>query len=226
MTNQGFIQVDQGKQVRFKQGGELIKGTEDAIFLLEEDINLIMSSHFSSVFEAQTPAFISMLSKQAGAAFGDRIGSLFSGQWKQFGFQTWTSTEPLSTTLTIVASMNHNAYKDVVLPIMTLAKLCLPTDTGGGSLLGPGPVLLESMTESQIEKTKANGTYERIIAGRQLNCYLGNYYLPNIIIKTAQPSFSRQIDNYGYPIQGRIQLDLSTVFSANTGMIDEIIRRV
>jgi len=222
MESHGFIKVPEGKLVRFKQGGKLIPGTENARFLLEEDINIIMSSSFSPVKESSGSAIWSMITKQISESINEDVGSFLGGQWKQFGFQSWTGTTPMETSITIVVSMNKNAYKDVVVPIMTLTKLCLPTDVGGGSLLGPGPSLSTSLRKDTIDEALRDEEGKIITVSRQLHCYIGSYLFRNIIVKSAQPTFSRQVDNYGYPISGRIQLSISTVYSATTNMIDEM----
>jgi len=222
MESHGFIKVPEGKLVRFKQGGKLIPGTENARFLLEEDINIIMSSSFSPVKESSGSAIWSMITKQISESVNEKAGAFLGGQWKQFGFQSWTGTTPMETSITIVVSMNKNAYKDVVVPIMTLTKLCLPSDVRGGSLLGPGPVIKTSLKKENEGEISLDENGDIITSGRQLHCYVGSYLLKNIIVKSAQPTFSRQVDNYGYPISGRIQLSISTVYSATTNMIDEM----
>jgi len=226
MTNHGYIKIPLGKLVRFKQGGILIPGTEKAQFQLEEDINIIMGSSFSSVTESNSSAFLSLLSKEVGERISKKFGAFTGGQWKQFGFQTWTSTAPMSTSVTIVCSMEFDAYKEVVLPLMALAKLCLPTDIGSGELFGPGPSLTTSLQKDGIDEIIKDEENKIITAGRQLHCYIGSYRLKNILIKGAQPTFSRQIDNNGYPISGRIQLDIQTVYSATTNMVDDMIKKV
>lgn len=226
MTKHGSIQIPNGKLVRFKQGGELIKGTEKAKFLLEEDINIVMSSTFSPVFSSISSPLVSVFAKQTGESVNKHVGALAGGQWKQFGFQTWTATEPMTTSITIVCSMEYDAYSDVVVPLMTLAKLGLPTDVGGGKLFGPGPSFTTSMLEDNVNEILRDEEGEIITAGRQLHCYIGSYLLKNIIVKGAQPTFSRQIDNNGYPISGRIQLDIRTVYSATTNMVDEMVGKI
>ena len=223
MDSHGFIQIPQGKLVRFKQSGQLVEGTENAKFLLEEDVTLTMSSSFSPLVKSESPAFLSMLSQQWKSSRGDDFGAgLLSGQWKQFGFQTWTSTQPLTATITLTVSMDSDARKDVYLPVMALAKLCLPSDGGSGNLVGPGPAILESMTEEDANQPTTDDEGNKLTAGRQLHCYLGSYVLRNIIVTTAQPTFSKNIDNFGYPISASIQLTISTIFSATTQMVDNL----
>lgn len=223
MDSHGFIQVHQGKLVRFKQGGQLVKGTENAKFLLEEDVTITMQSQFSPLIKSESPAFLSVLSQQWRATTGnEKVSGFLSGQWKQFGFQTWTSTQPLVTSITLTVSMNTNAKRDVFDPVMALAKLCLPSDGGSGNLIPPGPAILESLTEENANQPATDDEGSTLTAGRQLHCYLGNYILRNIIVTTAQPTFSKSIDNFGYPISASIQLTISTIFSATTQMVDDL----
>lgn len=225
--NDGFILVPKGKRVRFKQEGKLIAGTEDAIFLLEEDVTLTMSSSFSSVVKSGSPAFLSIASQEFNKRFGSRGAAFLSGQFKQFGFQTWTSTQPLSTSITLKVAMKTDAYKDVVVPTLALAKLCLPSESDSGGLIGPGPALSDSIKDekdSNGELIDSEG--ETLTVGRQLHCYIGSYYLKNILLKSAQPTFSKYTDTNGYPISASIQVQIETLFSATTKAIDEMMKGI
>lgn len=224
--NNEYIVIPKGKIVRFKQEGELIEGTENAVFLLEEDVTLTMSSSFSSVVKASSPALMSIASQEFNKRFGSSGAGFISGQFKQFGFQTWTSTRPLSTTVTLKISMKTDAYNDVVVPTLALAKLCLPSETDSGGLIGPGPSLSDSIKDEKDTNGEISSSGEILTAGRQLHCYIGSYLLKNILVESAQPTFSKYTDTRGYPISASIQVHITSLFSATTKAIDEMMKGI
>jgi hypothetical protein len=221
-----FIRIPKGKKVEFTYGGATpIPGTENIDLILEEDLTLSMSSSFSPVKDSNSSSFLSILSKEIGKFLGEDIGALSSGQLKQFGFQTWTGTEPLSTTLTISLYMKDDAYKDVVVPAMSLAKICLPEEGSKiGELLGPGPSLSEALKDDiNLDQMVGLSDSDYSIVGKPIYCYIGNFVLKNTVITSAQPTFSKTTDQYGYPISARIEVSVITLFVATKQMLDGLI---
>lgn len=214
-----FITIPAGKLVRFKQSGSPLPDTENAKFILEENLTLTMSSSFSNLVNISSPAFMTVLSQEIYKKTGWGSGAI-SGQYKQFGFQTWKGTAPISFSLTLNIAMVNDAYEDVVKPVMALSKLTLPHELKGGGLIAPGPAPSTAMTKESVNQTDENGN--PLITGKQLNCYIGNFPLYNIIIKTAQPTFSSTIDTKGYPIFASIRLEAQTLFTATTAMADSM----
>lgn len=213
-----YISIPEGKRVRFRRDGREIPGTEGVMILLEEDVTITMGSDFSPVVsDSMSPK---MLTMAAGVLrdFGmGNIAGWAGGQFKQLGFQTWTGTKPMETSFTVNLHMKTDAKKDVLEPALALARLCLPTEGSGGALIAPGPSILSALEGSESSD-------DSLEVGRVLHCYLGNYVLRNVIVKRAQPTFSKYIDDNGFPISAKIDLSVLTIFSATTQMLDDILK--
>lgn len=207
--------IPKGKKVTFHQNGGLLPGTENVDIILDEDISLSLNSQFNDLVSAGAPAALSVL----GNVSSDITGFGFSGQYKQLGFQVWQKTDPLSVSFTVSFNMKTNAYKDVVAPTKALIKLPLPDDgrmsDNGIGLIPPGPSILQALGGDNNE----SGRGER---GKKIACRIGFIRLPSIIITNADPTFSNESDQYGYPIAVKIRLQLKTIFTATTNLIEQM----
>jgi hypothetical protein len=202
--------IPKGKSVEFKKGGTRIEGTEGVNLLLEEDVTLSLNSQFADLVSAGGNSAFSAL----GAISRDTTGFGFSGQFKELGFQVWQKTDPLQTSFTLSFNMITDAYTDVVVPADSLCKLPLPDDGGandnGKGLVPPGPSILEALGDNQAS------------AGKNLSCRIGNIWLKSIIVTRAEPTFSKECDQNGWPVWAKIRLDVRTIFAATTNMIGEM----
>lgn len=203
--------IPKGKRVEFKQDGALLPGTEGVDILLDEDITLSLTSQFGDLVSAGGSNALSAL----GSLSRDLTGFGFSGQFKQLGFQVWQKTEPLAITLTVAFNMKTNAYTDVVAPTKALIKLPLPDDANSGEdglgLIPPGPSILEAFSGENREST-----------GKQISCRIGFVRLPGIIVNGAQPTFSKETDQNGWPVYSKVELQLKTIYTATTSLIDQL----
>ena len=211
-----YITIPEGKRVRFKMDGKEVPGTEGVLILLEEDVTISMGSDFSSVSDSSSPKALSILSGVLRDAGMGNIAGWAGGQFKQLGFQTWTGTKSLETSFTVNLFMKTDAKKDVLEPTLALARLCLPTEGAGGSLIPPGPSIKSALEGSD----SADPSVE---SGKILHCYIGKYALRNVILKRAQPTFSKYIDENGYPISSKVELSVVTIFSATAQMLDDML---
>ena len=202
--------IPKGKKVTFHLNGGLLPGTEGVDLLLDEDLTLNLSSQFGELVGGGTSKAFSVV----GSVSRDVFNLGFSGQVKQLGFQVWQKTEPLSVSLTIAFNMITNAYNDVFLPVKTLIKLPLPDDGSVGDngigLIPPGPSILEAFGDNSNQR------------GKKLSCRIGSVRLPGIIVTQAQPTFSKETDQSGFPIYAKVVLDIRTIFTATTNLIDQM----
>ena len=192
--------IPKGKQVRFAG----VSSIEDYTFVLEEDVTFSFNSNFDRLVGGSVaPAFTLLgetLRDVTEGAFG------FSGQFKEFGFQQWTGTDPASVSFTIGLYMKTNAYEDVILPAKELIKLPLPADASPNSsefgLIAPGPSL------------------SKAVISKGITCYIGNVALPLIVVKKVEPTVSKECDQNDYPIWIKLRIDIDTVWTATTDLID------
>jgi hypothetical protein len=209
-----IIPIPKGKEVVFQQGGGPISGTENSRAILNEDLTLSLSSSFSSLTESSAPSAFKALAGVLRDTGANKVAGFIGGEFKQLGFQVWTGTAPLSTTLSLKFSMDKDAKKDVMEPILAITKLVLPSTGDAGALIGPGPSILSTFEEGKI------GSFAK---GKNLHCYIGNFKISNIIVTRADPTFSKHTDQYGYPIWATLELSFTTVFSATVEMLDDMV---
>ncbi len=203
--------IAKGKEVKSKQGGGRLSNTENANFILAEDLTLAFTSQFNDLNKSESPSAFKLLSgalKEMGVGWA----GFFSGEYEQLGFQMWTGTSPITTSFNIQLSAEKNAEEEVVKPALALARMVLPTAGSKGELTGPGPSIM-----SALDKGERIGDWEKI------HCYIGSFRLENIIIDRAQPTFSKHVDQFGWPIFATVEVSIRTVFTATTNMIDDVI---
>jgi len=184
--------------------------------VLEQDFSLNLSSSFKPLYSSggnDLATFIGSITRDSG-------GPAFSGQFKQFGAQIWQNTEPINFTMdfTFYRGMTeaYDAKTEVYEPMKALMKLPLPSEGGtvevGGAnvtnLIAPGPSFLDVLGLSGQNSKVISISIGRVIA------------IPQIVVKRAQPTYSKDVDAGGYPIWGKINLEISSLFTATTSMID------
>lgn len=180
---------------------------------IDKEVTLGLSSSWTELFEAKGSALLDVVGSGIRDYTGGRVG--FSSQNKAFGFQYWTKSEPISFDMdfTFYAGSTgaYDAYTEVVYPMTKLSRLCLPSEGGTlGTLIAPGPSVLSLLDDTKIENT----------SGLRINIIIGGIYrFYNVIVKKAQPTWNKEVDDRGYPISGTINLEINTVFNATANMI-------
>lgn len=177
--------------------------------VLEEPVTLSLSSEFSPIWGGSDNKWRDVLSGALAGAGFESIGGLVGGKHKVFGMQTWKGTDPLSMGITVsfyADKTNFNPYEQVYRPIMILAQIPLPGELDSGFMTPPGPSVLDV-----FEKSKNPDLYSL-----QIGSIL---YLPRIIIKKAEPTFSTETDTDGYPIWGKVALDVQSLQIATKNLL-------
>ncbi len=112
--------------------------------------------------------------------------------------QIWVSSSPIELPISLLFDAENSAYDDVYRPIVNIQSLITPIDRGNGVLTPPGPRLnsLEYAVSIRVGKL---------------------YYIPDGIITSASNTFNTQLDRFGYPISGQLDLTIRTsvVYSNN-----------
>lgn len=206
--------IPRGKKLSLMRGGTSVTGGIPMI--LEEDITLSLSSSFGKLVDVNNNPWVTALGMEAGRL----MGTGFSGQVKQFGFQVWESTDPLSFQPTVTFHMGINnqwdAYREVYEPAMRLAGLPLPAEgASAGSITNlqpPGPPA--SSLFQELDDQGYGGRYQPI--SMQIARIL---YVNMVIVKKAEPTFSSEVDESGNPMWAKVSLDIQSVNTATVEMI-------
>lgn len=182
--------------------------------IIEEDITLSFSSSFSPLMGSSAVSALSAV----GAVSQDVFGVGFSGVTRHMGFQVWEGSSPISFNATFGFYMGQSdnpkfdARKEVYEPTMDLVRLVLPEVGIGGQLIPPGPSLM-SLTE--------DGEAEDLVQYYRLRVKIaGVLTIDNAIVTKAEPTFSNETDENGYPIWSKVAMDFQSVALANQDMLD------
>lgn len=211
-----MVRIPAGKRVLIKENG-----WRDLTFIplvLEEDLQINLSSSFSAIYGGASGGLgdlLNMAGQAVGQATEGRIA--FGSQFSQFGFQTWDSTDPISLSLNLGfyhgSTGRYNAKVEVYDPVMVLSKLPLPTRRSSGMLVAPGPSPLSLLESNDTGGGNSTFVTYSLSIGNVLN-------LSSVVFTRAQPIFSNEIDETGYPISGKIQLDVLSTETASQEMLE------
>jgi hypothetical protein len=208
------IYVSPGKIVTiFNKGKSLTPGIQP---ILNEDFSLQISQQYSPLVSNDISTKIAMLGNLTSgllSRFGIDVPNSF--QHTTFGMKIWNHGEPLVFNLNLNFFMGSagifSGFKEVYEPIMKLVAVSLPSIGALGFLKGPGPRI-----DEQIEIAFSNDV-------NSLSIQIGNLFLiRNIIIEQAEPTFSTEVDEDGYPIKGNLSLSISTVNIATIDMLETL----
>lgn len=207
------MKIPAGKKVVIRDKGINIFEKEG----LSKDIEMILDSEItidlSSTFDELLSFNINKSLMVATSLVSSFTGYTFSSQFKEMGYRMWTKTEPIKFSCSVTFNMTYSGEKEVLEPMKVLMKLPLPTSmnkTGKGfGLKPPGPSILTALDKQ--DEADFEHSYS-------LRC--GPYYFKSIVIEKAQPTFSAETDDNGFPIWGTIQLDVSSLYTATTNDID------
>jgi hypothetical protein len=225
MPDLNNLVIPPGKQLylrRRQQGEDDILVPNTMPLILEEPITITLSSDFGSLFG------------DVGNGTVDAIGGLFRGlgfgfssQFKQFSIQTWKGTEPLSFKCTCSFHIGQRSRSgvqqwgqrtSVYQPINELLKIPLPFERELGNLVPPGPSLLDVAEDTEEGIISNSGVASNFF---RYSLQIGKlYYLPSVVVKVAQPTYSEETDEFGNPLSAKIELDFITTVSATQQLID------
>ena len=215
----GRLVISKFKQVYISTTGmgrqnELVTGIP---LILEDDITISLSSTFNPLMQSSDSGIQKALTL-LGGVFRDRTrGAGFSGQFDWQGYQLWAGTDPISFTLNFsfyvgISQGEHTAKREVYEPIIALAKLPLPRAGFGGNLTPPGPSI-----STLFSGRNAGKTTKGIITSIRIANILA---FSTVIVKRAEPTFASEFDKDGYPIWGKISLEIETVHTATQQLLD------
>lgn len=217
-----------GKQVTITLPSGAVAGIQGVIVVyavLDEDITL----NINSTFEPFLPAFpISTQISKLGNLFKSTGSKGFTGQTKHMGFQSWTKSDPIQFTAQLGFYATYSAKNEVYDPMIILAKAVLPTIGSAGQFFSPGPSFVNTFKDDKGKTVKRsnvkkvdNNNSSTSVSGNTYSIQIGEILsLKNVILTKAEPTFSSEITSDGYPIWGKLALDIKTTSSAYQSLLD------
>lgn len=188
--------------------------TGDIPLILEEELTINLESQYAQLYQGSDSSIISAVGSTLRAMFGAH----FSGQHEGMGFQVWKSTSPLSLNLPFTFHVGmagkYNAKEEVYKPMLALMKLPLPEAGAAGFLAPPGPTLASIAQENGPAKTN-------LFVDQVLSLKIAKILsISNVIVKRAEPTWANEFDESGYPIWGKISLEIESVLTATVNLLD------
>jgi hypothetical protein len=220
------INIPAGSRVAITnhEGGFLAGGA------LLEDYTISLNSEFGQLIDSGSNDAFTVLGGALKSLSGSRFG--FSSQFKQMGFQIWKGTQPIQLQFSLEFHYTYDAHAEVVVPIRRLCRLPLPGDGLAGNLIPPGPSVLEAIAGTKASNTPPGsdtppnqdpdvdeeGT--KSTADTYVNVRAGNMLFMGCIVTSAEPTFSKYVDENDAPIYGRVALNIITMYSATKESLD------
>lgn len=204
--------VPRGKIVKIRKGTtDILEGKQPMV--LDSEVSINFKSNFESLVGDATGKALTLIS---GITSDLGVGSI-TGKFKEMGYKIWTGTEPCTFSFTTTFNMITSAYEDVMLPSSKLIQLCLPTDGDLSKkeigLVAPGPSLFAVFNGELSQK-------------ENYSIRIGAFYLPKIIIESVEPAYSSDVDEDGFPIWCTLKIDVLSLFTATTNMVDDFNYRL
>ena len=193
-----------------------IRNAATIISPLQEDINLKLESHWSSLLPT---GLLQQADKAAQLFTGGRV-SLIT---KATSRRVWTGSSPLVLSLKLRFEAIFDPYNEVVNPIRILAAMALPKETllQKKGLLGkinelpflgpPGPSPF--LTEGVLTKggNKATTFLDSLQGGDNIQIELGRFLtFYDVIIKSVAPTIPIKFDLFGNPISATVNIIFET----------------
>ena len=191
---------------------------------LAEDLTINLTSNFrplASDFQNE----ITQLIDGAGAMSRSLFGKGFSSQFKQMTTQVWDKTDPASFSFNVEfhrVPLDSNSPQKVsganlMSVVKAFCRIPLPAELPGGMLEPPGPSPIEGIGLDAMLKG-AQGTNAE--ARGFVNVTVGSLHFNRLLMRKAEPTFSKYVDDSGYPISCRVAFDFISVWAATKSLVD------
>ena len=197
---------------------------------LAEDVTINLNSNFrplASDFQNEITQMIDI----AGATSRSLFGRGFSSQFKQMTTQVWDKTDPASFSINVefhrVPLDNEGRQNvsgtNVMAVVKSFCSVPLPAERIGGMLEPPGPspiegIGLDALREGE-EEVRIQGEAGVRIRG-YVNVTIGSMRFNRLLMKKAEPTFSKYVDDSGYPISCRVAFDFISLWAATKDMVN------
>jgi len=226
--------------------GTLHPSMDEVYGVLAEDINIKLSSSFKNMYTPESNAMTDLINIAGGVeATTDSQGRGFSAQWKQFSTQIWDKSEPASFSL--ILDMNRipinghsNSYPSGIVLVKKVCDLCkipLPLEGGWlGSLIPPGPSALQAInfkelfaslkSDPKVNYDNSGDDTDTVVQHGLVSVRIGSKLaFDNLLLRSADPQFSKNCDTSGYPISCKLTLEFVSLWVATHKFVNSWYNR-
>jgi hypothetical protein len=194
--------------------------------VLTEDITINLKSNFrllASDFQNEITQMMDIAGAATRSLSGGQLG--FSSQFKQMTTQIWDKTDPARFSMNVEFhrvpfSKNSGPQdvsgKNVMDTVKQFCSIPLPAELEGGMLVPPGPSPIEGIGLDALK----GGAKGANVSG-YVNITIGSMKFHRILMEGAEPTFSKYVDDSGYPISCRVAFTFVSVWAATKSMVKE-----
>jgi len=223
------MQVPKGSIVEIRtskvHGGDVLRG------VLSEDVTLSLSSQFKDLFSelSGTAASVQELMTTVGSTLKMFGGAGFSGRFKQGTAQIWDKTSPISFSLNIdfhrvpFEGNKNVSGKNVMDIVKKFCSIPLPSENAGGNLNPPGISPIEGIGLDALKDWISGDTETNLAKTNRgyINVTIGGMTFNRLLMTKAEPTFSKYMDDSGYPISCRVNFEFISLWAATQDMVAE-----
>jgi hypothetical protein len=214
---------EQGKQqgVSLEEEGALIEVP------LVDDPSIEYMTEFTS-FSELVPNIVSdffSLGTTIQSAGSGTIGQGWLAMTNLLDLPRWKSTSPARITVKLSFYTKTNPEKDVWGPTKRLISMTILTKQKDGTYILPGMSLATAKDFNKIASQDLAGTKTSGISRKSKLISLeipGIIYANPAIITQAQPIYSKQVTESGFPLWATLELTIITASPASTSLLDDV----
>ena len=188
---------------------------------LVDDPIIEMNSNFSSIGEMIPSKLMDVL--KLSKTFSKLGGVASAGLETLIDLPIWEKTDPIKLNLQLFFYTKTDAEKDVFEPVYTLCSQSILQVKSKGVYSIPG---ISMSTWSKLkDKNSTNVDEEKVAENLDETSTIislqipGIIYLPACIVYNAKPTFSKNRTVSGYPVWGKVDLEIRSIYPANDEMI-------
>lgn len=218
ILDSNYFRIKPGQRVRIRvNDGETTSEISDVPYLINSEVSLRIATSYGPLTGiTPNPSVTALLGSVQ--FFRDKG---FTGAFKLQGFQVWQETKPLEFSLPLELRMVTDGKADVVDPANALIEKTVPTAPQGSGLVPPGPSLVRALNLSD-EDANSLGLSR---GDSFLSLVIGNYtYLPRCMVTEAVPTYSKELDENGYPIWCKLDTTFITSEVVTREMIQDMTK--
>jgi len=189
---------------------------------LADDVTIGLTSNFRALaadFQNEITEVIDMV----GSTAKYLLGKGFSSQFKQMTAQIWSNTDPAFFQLNVDfhrVPLNSDGNQRVSSAKMMeiVKKFCsipLPAEGLAGNLEPPGPSPIVGIGLDALISGKGE-----VEAKGYVDVTIGSMKFNRLLMRKAEPTFNKYVDDDGYPISCRVSFDFISLWAATKEMIN------
>ena len=217
----GYFKVPGGQKVEIFAGNASPYLGDDIDLILDSEVSISFQSNFDSLVSEEVASWAGLITQGINALSGKSGLPKLGVSAKELGFQVWKVTSPAKVSVTVILNNKGNPQKDLVEPAKKLLKISVPFERKGGiGIFAPGPQaidLIAGALDTTVDAERSDSAF--------LSVRIGWVSFDWAIITSAEPTWSIDVDDQGYPLWVKITMDIQSVYTPTNVFIDSMLSK-